>query len=202
MESWIIVTIVFVGLFIFVLYIGWGIGELIEVFIYNKFVKAFEKDYVAAVKHTQPTWEEIKNISSLHFIKLETVGKINQKTLAKILTGEEQDLATHKTLIKSYIDEYNKEVPFEGLPSDIRIHLERIQDNRSNINYSLSPLTDKIKELLVIKNNENKKLKFYTIAGFFIGLVGVGFSVYTYNVTDKISIKNLEKKDKVENSTL
>ena len=39
MESWIIVTIVFVGFFSFVIYIGWGFGEIIEILIYNKFEK-------------------------------------------------------------------------------------------------------------------------------------------------------------------
>ncbi|MHB1013925.1 MAG: hypothetical protein ACYC2W_01425 [Desulfurivibrionaceae bacterium] len=100
--------------------------------------------------------------------------------MREILTGENKQLLAHKDLIRSYIEKHKEEEPFEGIPNDIRIHLERLREKINGQKELLDPLTNQIKDLLTINEKEKKHQKYYTIGGFFIGLLGFCFAIYSY----------------------
>lgn len=138
-----------------------------------KDVNAFRRDFEAAIKHSQPTWEEMKVIIRANNLSQSKIFNVFQDLMKKILTGEAQDFEPHKELIRSYIHKSNQEEPFEGIPDDIRIHLERLREKIEDHAELLDPLTSQIKDLLSINKRERLQQKYYTTGGFFVGILGL-----------------------------
>jgi hypothetical protein len=196
------ISLIFVVLIlIFGVFILWLLGAFIEDIFEIKQISNFSKDFKEAVIHTQPSWEEIKDIASTRMLTQATIQNIIKKHFREILTGREKDLLPFKDLIQSYIVQYNKDEPFEDLPSEIRIHLQRLREHTKDNEHLLESLTSQIKDLLTINKKEKKHLKYYTIGGFFVGLVGFIFALYTTYIkpnNDFIKSKNtsIELQDK------
>jgi len=203
MEEWQTVVFIMGGILLATIYLLWIAGILIDAYIESKKINEYSKDFETSIQHSQPSWEEMKEIIRTHNLQQSKVLHIYQKAMKKILTGESKELEPYKELIRSYIDKYNEEEPFEGMPSDIRIHLERlreqINDDRANL---LDPLTNQIKDLLSINERERKHQKYYTIGGFFVGIIGLIFAIYSLYITpvgdnvptQKVSHEKVEKK--------
>ncbi|MBJ6958419.1 hypothetical protein JG654_19075, partial [Vibrio cholerae] len=102
-----------------------------------------------------------------------------RRTVRDVLTGQEEELKPHLELLNSYTKEYKEVEPFENLPSDIRLPLERIREQLED-QALLEPLTSHIKQLVELHSKENKRQKFYTAGGFFIGLLGILLAVIFY----------------------
>ena len=180
MSEWQIGLIIIGGGLFGTIYFGWMIGLIADEIIKSKRVKEFEKDFVASVQHSQPSWEEMKEIARTNNLTQVTVLGIYHKVMKGILTGKTKELEPHKDLIRTYIDKYNEEEPFEGMPSDIRIHMERLREQIQDRAVLLDPLTSQIKDLLSVNERERKHQKYYTMGGFFVGIIGLLFAAYSF----------------------
>ncbi len=179
MPEWfyiLLIAIVFIGGMIF---ISWGLGSVLEDFFEMKQVSKFSKDFKDTVKHSKPSWEDIKEIASTRGLTQSKIQFTIREYNREIMAGRVEDLSQHKELIKSYIAQYRKDEPFEGLPNEVRIHLERLRDQINGNEHLLEPLTTQIKDLLTINQKEKRQQKYYTIGGFFVGLAGLAFALYT-----------------------
>ncbi len=97
-----------------------------------------------------------------------------------LLVGKSQEYEPHKTLIESYLAQHKKAEPFEGLPTETRMHLGRLREALTGHDHLLEPLTSQIRELVSVYESDKKAQKRYTAWGFFLGLFGVMFAAYTY----------------------
>jgi hypothetical protein len=161
-------------------FIFWALVTIVEDIFETKSITSFSKDFKDTVKHSQPDWEDIKEIASTRNLTQSKIQFTMRRYYREIIAGREDELASHKDLIKSYIDKYRKDEPFEGLPNEVRIHLERLRDHVKGSEHLLDPLTSQIKDLLTVNAKENKHQKYYTMSGFFVGLAGLAFALYTY----------------------
>jgi hypothetical protein len=144
-------------------------------------VVLFRDDLVAAVLHSQPTWDQVVEIAETEEIPLSKVYLICRLLLKDILTGADPNkLKDHRALIETYIREHRRSEPFEGLPNEVRIHLERLSNALQGNSSILEPLTQQIRELVAMHSVESKKQRRYTRWGFFLGLLGFAFAAYTY----------------------
>ena len=181
MPDWLIFVFILGG----VLLGGYSIRSIIDIVqIYFEImdVNSFKRDFEAAVKHSQPPWEEMKEIIRVSNLSQARIYRILRITMKNILAGEAEELEPYKDLISSYIVKHNEEEPFEGMPSEIRIHLERLRERIEGQAELLEPLTEKIKDLLSINEKERRNQKYYTMGGFFVGVLGFLFAAYTYFV--------------------
>lgn len=164
-------------------FLGWLFVTIIDVSVevwqVNKGLKLFRTDFEDSLKHSQPDWAEMKEIASLRGLTQSQIQFTLKEYIREIRAGRKSELKEHIDLIKTYINNYKNDEPFEKLPSNLRIHLERLRDQLSN-QLVLEPLTVHIKELVSINNKENKKLKFYTVGGFFVGLFGIALALFFY----------------------
>jgi hypothetical protein len=183
MQDWVYVTLIMLAIVGAGGFFGWVFVTIIDTSIavwdLNKKLKLFRTDFEDSVNHSQPTWGEMKEIASLRGLKESQIQRTLKEYVREIRAGRTPDLEKHLTLIKSYLDSYKNDEPFENLPSDLRIHLERLRENL-NDQLLLEPLTVHIKELVSINSKENRKLKFYTVGSFFIGLLGIALALYFY----------------------
>ncbi|MBY7955548.1 hypothetical protein KW472_01310 [Vibrio fluvialis] len=169
----------------FTLYAIWffnsAIDSLIEIWVRRSNIKEFKSDFEKAVPFMQPDWSSIKRIANTRGLKPHHIYWTIEGYIRDIKTGQHENLLPHLVLIESYLDQYKHEEPFESLPNDIRLHLERIRDNLGS-SEPLAPLTAQIKDLLAIHSKENKKAKFYSVGGFFVGIIGILLATYFYLV--------------------
>ena len=146
----------------------------------SKTVKSFENDLRESIIHSQPGWDEIKDIAASRKISKNTIYATLITTKREILAGRDKDLEPHKDLINKYLSSMNMEEPFEGMPNDIKLHLQRIRDNLVGNETLLDPLTSQIIELLSVNEKEKKQMRYYTIMGALVGVAGLAFAIYTY----------------------
>lgn len=194
MSEWQVTLLIIGGGLLFTIYTAWMIGLITDEYIQSKRVKEFEKDFEAAIQHSQPNWEEMKEIARTNNLSQTKVLRVFHKAMKKILTGEAKEIEPHKDIIRSYIDKYNEEEPFEGMPSDIRIHLERLREKIDDKAGLLDPLTNQIKDLLSINERERRHQKYYTMGGFFVGIIGLMFAAYGFyfsSVSQEIPIQEV-----------
>lgn len=180
MPEWIDTVLIAGGLLFGIGYLGWVFGVILEAYFEIKKVNAFKQDFEKAVKHSEPSWEEMKEIVRTNNLAQSRVLGVFQNVMKKILTGEAQELEQHKDLIRSYIEKHNEEEPFEGMPSEVRIHLERLREKIEDRAALLDPLTAQIKDLLAMNEKDRKHQKYYTMGGFFVGIFGLLFAAFTY----------------------
>lgn len=203
MPEWILVStiaIAFIGGFVF---IAWVLSNLLGDIFEMGSISQFSNDFKDTVKHSQPTWDDIKEIASTRHLTQSQIHFTIRKYYREIMAGRDSELEAHKTLIKSYIDQYRKDEPFEGLPNEVRIHLERLRDQINGNDHLLEPLTSQIKDLLTVNATEKRNQKYFTVGGFFVGLAGFAFAVYTYYSTSNMdtlgSTKQTEAPETVVN---
>lgn len=177
------ITLLLIMVFGPVFYCSWLLTMLLK-HVHEFVLKSrFEKSFRQAVKNHQPSWEEIKALAMAHQLSPTIAMPVIRKVYCTILTDEApsaNSLAAKKELIWDYMVQYQKDEPFEDIPSEIRIHLIRLRDQLHGHEHLLTPLTDKLKELLAVKNWENFRLKFFTVGGFMVGIVGLAFAVSSY----------------------
>ncbi len=178
MPEWLYIALISVGVVGGIIFISWMLGSILEGIFEMKRISNFSKDFKDTVIHSQPSWEDIKEIASTRGLTQSKIQFTIREYYREIMAGREEDLSQHKELIKSYLSQYHKDEPFEGLPNEVRIHLERLRDQINGKEHLLDPLTTQIKDLLTIKQKEKRQQKYYTIGGFFVGLVGLAFALY------------------------
>jgi hypothetical protein len=160
--------------------LAWLAGSILEEFYSLKLRKEFEADLLSAIKTTQPPLSQILAIARTRHTKNSVVYGTLQRMLRELLTGREKDLLPHRQLIEQYIAKMDEAEPFEGMPSQVRIHLERIRENLPAQSALLDPLITQIRELLSVNESERKRQRYYTIGGFLVGLLGLFFAAIAY----------------------
>lgn len=190
MPEWIVFVLIAVGVIGGIAFFAWAFGNMLEDIFEIKSISDFSKDFKDTVKHSQPTWEDIKEIASTRHLTQSKIHFTIRKYYREIMAGRDNELLEYKDLIKNYIDQYRKDEPFEGLPNEVRIHLERLRDNINGNEHLLEPLTSQIKDLLTINESEKRNQKYFTIGGFFVGLAGFAFAIYTSYTTPEIEVSD------------
>lgn len=193
MPDWIYVVIICICVIGVSAFLAWFLSSVLGEIFEIKEISNFSKDFKDTVKHSNPTWEDIKDIASSRGLTQSKIQYTIRKYHREIMAGREDELSPHKELIKSYINQYKNDEPFEGLPNEIRIHLERLRDQINGSNHLLEPLTSQIKDLLTMNEKEQRHQKYYTIGGFFIGLAGFAFALYTSLIQPQIALSNKQQ---------
>ncbi|NKE67853.1 hypothetical protein RAMLITH_18690 [Ramlibacter sp. RBP-2] len=142
--------------------------------------RKFKGEMVRAILHTQPSWQQMLDIAETSDVSVTTTYQLARELLKDILTGADKELQSHRALIEGYISTHKRTEPFEGLPNEIRIHLERLRDHLDGKDHFLEPLTIQIRELVTVYKKDYKAQKRYTTWGFFIGVAGAVFAAYAY----------------------
>ncbi|RQW61111.1 hypothetical protein [Vibrio viridaestus] len=186
MENWEVTLLVIVIAVVVTSFFIWFFSSIIEAIIdykiFKKSVSEFEKDLFASLKHSQPKWTALKEIAATRGLSQSQIQPTLKNTLRDIYAGRLPELEGYSELVAGYITDYRKDEPFEGLPSDIRLHMQRVREKLSEP-LLLEPLTTHIKEMGSVHTKENQRLKFYTVGGFFVGVLGVILAVVFYFAT-------------------
>ncbi|WP_373017592.1 hypothetical protein [Thiomicrorhabdus sp.] len=85
--------------------------------------------------------------------------------------------------LQSIFQDYERDEPFEGLPSDVRLHLERLRELiGKDSDHMLQPLASKLQELNDENVKKNLKLKRQSVVSLMIGVTSLVFAIYSYYI--------------------
>lgn len=172
----VIYGIIILGGLIFLYY---GINNLADELINRKFRNAFKKDlYNAIINDNTPSWDQVKIIAETNSLPRKEVSRVVKLIITEILSGESSLEKDKIKIFESYLKKHNQEEPFEGIPSEIRIHLERLKESSGIQIEQLEPLTKHITELLKINTKENKRQKYFSLISLFVGIGGLAIGLY------------------------
>lgn len=102
--------------------------------------------------------------------------------------------------IQSLYEDTEKQAPFEGLPSDVKLHLERIKEALGDQNRNLmEPLATQLQDINITNKRKNKTMWVLTIGSFIIGLIGVIMAFLPYMSAE---VEHQNKKVNVEQLSL
>lgn len=101
---------------------------------------------------------------------------------------------------QSLYEQLEKDEPFEGLPSDVRLHLERIKESiGEGKDFLMEPLAAQLQDLNAANRKKERWMWGLTIASFVAGVVGVIFGALPYlpSSTSKVA-EPTQAKSKVD----
>lgn len=155
------------------------VSSIIDDLFKVKFSKIFLDDLKKAIKHKDLTPQQISTLAESRNLDTRSTVYSVKKVIGDLLTTEEDNIREIEQL-QNYLSHIKQIEPFEGVPSELRIHLERIKDHAPEFATLLDPLAIQIKELAAIRSREVKLQKYYTAGGFFVGLIGVAIAIWVY----------------------
>jgi hypothetical protein len=180
MSEWlktVYLGVTFLGSGVLTWIFGNQLGDLLgNIWIERK----FRKDLRGAIKHSQPQWDQLVEIAQSRHLNQRAAYSVARSLLRDVLTGTETELVSHRKLLEDYIAKYKAAEPFEGLPSETRVHLERLREALNGQNGLLDPLTAQIRELVSVYEKDKSRQRQYTFGGFVVGVGGLVFAAYAY----------------------
>lgn len=160
--------------------------KIFEIFKEHQAASRFEKDFRHAVTQSTPDWADIKHIASTRELAISEAVRVIKNCHRDILVGGNKELSEERDLIKGYIKRFEDDEPFEGLPTEIRAHLERLRGLLKGNEHLLDPITTHLKETIEISNKKQKQQRRYTIGGFVVGLCGIIVAIFPYVMSSNL----------------
>lgn len=179
-PDWIILIGIYGGLLVALISMAWSIATLLADILKLKRKKLFTDDLKLAILNSKLSWKQVIDLAETRNIKRAEVYPTLQLLIREMLTGRIAELQPHRAILEKFLEEFREAEPYEGIPEEIRIHLERLKDQVPDSTFLLHPLATQIRELLSVNDREQRLLKYYTVGGFFIGLLGLFFAAYVY----------------------
>lgn len=161
-----------------IVWLLWMVGQILNDYVKSRRRKEFLNDLEAALRSGDPTWDQIKLIAETRLVPIPEINKIVKKLIREIITGRKEDLAPKYNLINEYLNTCRREEPFDEIPDDIRLHLQRIREGIGDNYELLEPVANHIKTLLEIRSSERKKDRKIAIISLLIGVVGLIVGVF------------------------
>lgn len=77
--------------------------------------------------------------------------------------------------------DYERDELFEGLPSDVRLHLERVRESLGkDKDHMLQPLASQLQDLNDENIRKHKKMWWVSVASLMIGVASLALAAYAY----------------------
>lgn len=144
------VVLLLIGVMLIVYFLRTILFDLSEILAITRFAR----DFKAMVTESPPSWTELKDLAPTWGLTQQQLHRIIMRLYRDAMAGRAKGLYLHKELMKGYISEYRRDEPFAELPSEIRIHMERLRDHTSSNGHVLELLTSQIKDILAISQKE------------------------------------------------
>ena len=156
----------------------YGVNNIVEELIKKKIRNRFKIDLYKSLQNTTPNWNQVKIIADANSLHRKDIEKVLKLLITEALSNECNLDNDKVSVLEDYLKLYHQEEPFDYIPNDIRIHLERLKENSGIKISQLEPLTKHIRELLKINSTESKRQKTFSIISLLIGLVGLLIGLY------------------------
>ena len=122
---------------------------------------------------TPMTREQIDILSKYyHLTTTDTQFLLRNQFIKAIETGQE----SLSKYFQDLYEQFEKGEPFQGLPPDVRLHLQKIKEAIGpDKDHLMGPLVTQLQDISVNNKRKEKWMWVFTIAGLVVGVVGLIF---------------------------
>lgn len=151
--------------------------------------RRFKKFLKGSITHNQPKWDQVCEVAESFGVTKQRAIMIVTFVLSDVLAGTviDDESKSKRTLLESYITAYRLSEPFEGLPNETRLYLDRLRKELGTNTEALHPLTSHIRELLKGRDATNRRQRFYTSGGFLVGVLGLVYAMGSVSPLDLVA---------------
>ncbi|WP_298943543.1 hypothetical protein [uncultured Psychromonas sp.] len=164
----------------------WAIPTIIDGIIKNKRRAKFGQKLSKLFDMNRLDREQIEILSKEE--------RLNSKDIQLSIRQQFKESISQNKVINEKVEyfqklyqDYEKDEPFEGLPSEIRLHLERVRETMGKENdHVLQPLASQLQDLNDVNIRKQRKMWWVSVASLMIGIASLAFTAYTYFLPSSI----------------
>ncbi|ELA3127210.1 hypothetical protein RFM71_004467 [Vibrio parahaemolyticus] len=182
-ESIFTIVGVSVGFVIAVTFAFWQMLTVLLEVIKSKNARKLKDDIANALKNGEPTWEHIKAIESCYPLLSPNSLKRSLNNLIKqeVVNGVTED-SKSLTLLEGWASKLKSDEPFEGIPPELKLPLERIRQEAPEHQHMIELLVSQLQEYTDQAREEKKRNSIISIIGLLVGIGG--FAIGAYQIYD------------------
>lgn len=154
--------------------------------------KKLREDIEAAISNGTPSWEQIRTIESTYHLLTTNSLKNNLNLLikSKVVSGS-QEHSAQLELLESWKESLKSDEPFEGIPSELKLPLERIRKEAPEHQHLLEMLVSQLQEFSEKSTSEKKRKNIISILSLAFGIAGFLVGAYqVYDTTEQEKVPN------------
>lgn len=159
---------------------AWLIMTIIDAAVAYSNQRSFRADLIKALKKGTPTWDQVCTMADSHHLVMARTVFVLKELVNAALTGRMPELDKKVRVLELLLEEHQKQLPFENLPSETRFIMERLKKLLGGNGSALYPLAANVAGLIKKNAPGDQRQRFYTFGGFILGLVGILFTAFTY----------------------
>ena len=158
----------------------WAVPTIIDGIIKTKRRNRFGKELSVLFGKNKLDRQQIEILSKEFYLNSKDIQLAARRQFKEALTAEQVE-KEKSDYFQALFEDYVRDEPFEGLPSDVRLHLERVRETLGKENdHMLQPLASQLQDL----NDENimkhKKMWWVSVTSLMIGIASLAFAGYVY----------------------
>ncbi len=158
----------------------WAIPTIIDGIIKSKRRNKFGKEISRLFEKNKLNRIQIEVLAKEYFLNSKDIQLVARREFKESLSVD--DPIKEKTnYFQELYQDYERDEPFEGLPSDVRLHLERVRESLGkDKDHMLQPLASQLQDLNDENVRKHKKMWWISVASLMIGVASLAFAAYAY----------------------
>lgn len=158
-----------------------GVPAIIEALEKAANRKRFISSLKNAYEISPPVWNHVLIIAKKNFLDQEQMKLALERMLHDVITERSEYSKEKSDYIDSLLKRIIKEEPFEGIPDNLRIHLEHIHTIAEKEHFDIQPLANELRELTTKREKERKFGKLISMLSLLVGVVGAIYGGFSYH---------------------
>ncbi|WIG69789.1 hypothetical protein KEC58_06990 [Photobacterium damselae] len=183
--------------------LAWAIPTIIDGIMKTKRRNRFGKELSVLFEKNKLDRPQIEILSKEYYLNSKDIQLAIRREFKEALTSGAAE-KEKSDYFQSLFEDYERDEPFEGLPSDVRLHLERVRDALGKENdHMLQPLASQLQDLNDENVRKQKKMWWVSVASLMIGIASLVFAAYVYyKPTEYVQSTNEPKHNNIMQPTL
>lgn len=146
----------------------------------NHWRKQFRKQIKQALCAGEVNYNDLQQIAERWSQDRKAVLQSLRVMLADALAGEETSLSESRQLIRDLLTEHERAEPYSELPENISLQLATLTKRDEKNTPLVEQLASSLSELYSSNQRQLLRQSRYTVAGVFIGVVGVLVGIFSW----------------------
>ncbi|MBQ4773530.1 hypothetical protein WCT78_14985 [Pectobacterium versatile] len=172
--------VLLVEFIILILMLIWAIPIIIDSIVKSNSRNKFGKELSALFEKNKLNRKQIEILAKEYFLNPRDIQLVARRQFKKSLTSEHVE-KNKSDYFQILFEDYERDEPFEGLPSDVRLHLERVRDALGKENdHMLQPLASQLQDLNDENIRKHKKMWWISVMSLMFSIASLAFAAYVY----------------------
>ncbi len=142
--------------------------------------RSLRTDLINALKKGSPSWSQVCTMADTRHVNMSSTEFLIKTLIRDVVANRLTGLDDKVSVLEALQEEHQKQLPFEGLPTQTRFMMDRLRLHLGPNGSDLYPLANHVRDLLKHQEPANRRQRFYTFGGFVVGIAGIAFGAFTF----------------------